>query len=70
MDDSLYDEFGNYIGGEESEEETELENDLAQKPAAANLDVYLDDEEVAEAVDEDDMDVDGRLMMKKAVSNS
>lgn len=60
--DDLYDEFGNYIGGAESDEE-----EVQQEVHAFNLDAYGEDgdEEEEDVVhDQQLMEVDGRLCLK------
>src|SRR5438046_735911 len=59
MDDSLYDEFGNFIGTVDSDAESETSKDDLD----ARADAYLqdqDDEEEEEVAEEQLMQVDGR----------
>lgn len=56
MDDSLYDEFGNFIGTVDSDAESQA----SQDDLDARADAYLQDEEEEEQVaDEQLMQVDG-----------
>lgn len=58
MDDSLYDEFGNYLGPDlEEDEDLELEEEEEEEIMD---EVYEDDEEPEEQQDES-MQVDGKL---------
>jgi hypothetical protein len=55
MDDSLYDEFGNFIGTVESDAESQV----SQDDLDARADAYLEDSEEEAVPEEQMMQVDG-----------
>ena len=60
MDDSLYDEFGNFIGTVESDEESQASQDDLDARAAAYLESDEDEEQRAGEIPEEQMQVDGQ----------
>jgi U5 small nuclear ribonucleoprotein component len=64
MDDSLYDEFGNFIGTVESD----VESEGGQDDLDARADVYLQDDEEEDVAEEQLMEVDGTKQMNQRLN--